>query len=91
MFFELDRVVIKSYKRLVAMPDQQPSQPSPAPILIELLPLLYASSKFHGALPASAPHVSELPNLSSAVVALPRGLISAGDHVLPSPSLGTRI
>jgi hypothetical protein len=71
--------------------DQQPHEPSPPASSIELLPLLYASVGLPEASPASVPHVGELPQLSGVVVAPPQALVGAGDHVPPSPSLGTRI
>jgi hypothetical protein len=71
--------------------DQQLHEPSPPALLFELLLVLHASVELPGALPASSPGVGELPQLSGVVVALLRALVGAGDHVPPSPSLGTRI
>jgi hypothetical protein len=70
--------------------DQQPHEPSPPASSIELLSLLHASIELPEASPASAPHVGELPQLSSVVVAPLRALVSAGDYVPPSPSLETK-
>ena len=71
--------------------DQQPYEPSSLALLFKLLFLLHASVELPRAFPASSPGVGELPQLSGVIVVLLQALVGAGDHVPPSPSLGTRI